>query len=185
MKLRYGVLAVLVGGLTVIPSVTALATQPDPNHKVTICHRTHSAGNPYVIITVDEAAINADTGDDNGKGDHQTHNEGPVPNPPTTENFAAVKAAGGWWGDIIPPFYENGDPGYWPSLNWDANGQAVFENGCKPTNYPAVPVSGELASSTTGNDATAANNWLLIGGGIAIGVGAFAAGRKVLLGRTK
>jgi hypothetical protein len=35
----------------------ALATQPDPEHKVTICHRTASDSNPYVEITIDEAAL--------------------------------------------------------------------------------------------------------------------------------
>lgn len=37
----------------------ALATQPDPEHKVTICHRTASDSNPYVEITIDEAALDA------------------------------------------------------------------------------------------------------------------------------
>lgn len=129
-------LAALVGAVALLPLHAAWATKPDPDHKVTICHRTHSATNPYVRITVDEASINGDLGDDHGQGDHQTHNEGPVPDPATYENFAQVKANGGWWGDIIPPFYENGDAGYWNALNWDAAGQAVFNNGCDPVGEP-------------------------------------------------
>lgn len=41
---------------------TALATKPgtDPDavdgHKITICHATNSATNPYVVITIDVAA---------------------------------------------------------------------------------------------------------------------------------
>lgn len=34
----------------------ANATPPNPDHKVTICHRTGSATNPYVILTADIAA---------------------------------------------------------------------------------------------------------------------------------
>lgn len=35
------------------------ATQPHPEHKVGICHRTASDENPYVYIEVDEAAVPA------------------------------------------------------------------------------------------------------------------------------
>ena len=36
-----------------------LATQPDPLHKVTICHRTDSEKNPYVQITVGRTTVQA------------------------------------------------------------------------------------------------------------------------------
>jgi hypothetical protein len=100
------------------------ATKPDPLHKVTICHRTHAETNPYVIITVDEASVDGDNGNDHGKGDHLFEHTGPV-------WFPGAKAAGVFWGDIIPPFYSDGETltGY-PSLNWNAAGQAIFENGC-------------------------------------------------------
>lgn len=123
--------------LVLVFAATAFATQPDPNHLVPICHRTHSATHPYDLIKVDEASIDGNTGNDHGNGDHQTHNEGPVPNPPTEANFQAVKAAGDGWGDIIGDRYVNGDLGTWHVLNWDAAGQAVFYNGCNPV--PATP----------------------------------------------
>jgi len=43
-----------------------LATKPDPDHKVSICHRTASDSNPYTFISIDEAAL--DTHLDNGDG---------------------------------------------------------------------------------------------------------------------
>lgn len=38
---------------------TTLATKPDLEHKVGLCHRTASDTNPYVYIEVDEAALDA------------------------------------------------------------------------------------------------------------------------------
>jgi hypothetical protein len=104
----------------------ALATQPDPLHKVTICHRTDSEKNPYVQITVDEASVDGNAGNDKGKGDHLLEHVGLVWAGPSTPKEPK-------WGDIIPPFYSDGSTltGY-PSLNWDAAGQAIFDNGCKP-----------------------------------------------------
>jgi hypothetical protein len=108
----------------------ALATQPDPNHKVTICHRTNSVTNPYVVITVDEASVDGDNGNDNGKGDHLLEHLGPVWDANTTYS---PPHNGDQWGDIIPPFYADGvTPTGYPSLNWNAAGQAIFDNGCKP-----------------------------------------------------
>jgi hypothetical protein len=100
------------------------ATKPDPLHKVTICHRTHSESNPYVQITVDEASVDGDNGNDHGQGDHLSEHQGPV-------WYPGAKAAGVYWGDIIPPFYSDGVTlTSYPSLNWNSAGQAIFANGC-------------------------------------------------------
>ena len=120
----------------------ALATQPDPLHKVTICHRTNSVTNPYVIETVDEASVDGNAGNDNGKGDHLLEHLGPVFDfnspPPPPHN-------GDQWGDIIPPFYSDGiTPTGYPSLNWDADGMALFEAGC---NFPGESVEESVAES--------------------------------------
>ena len=102
----------------------ALATKPDPLHKVTICHRTHSETNPYVVETVDEASVDGNNGNDHGQGDHLLEHTGPV-------WYPGAKADGVFWGDIIPPFYSDGATltGY-PSLNWNADGQAIFRDHC-------------------------------------------------------
>jgi len=56
-KLLAGVMLALVG--LVVTGGAASATQPDPEHKVGLCHRTASDTNPYVYIEVDEASLDA------------------------------------------------------------------------------------------------------------------------------
>ena len=72
-------------------AAAASATQPAPDHKVTICHATASATNPYVVITVDIASIVGDAG----------HGQSGVNE-----------------GDIIPPFAMDGY--VYAGHNWDA-----------------------------------------------------------------
>lgn len=109
----------------------ALATQPDASgeHKVTICHRTNSVTNPYVVITVDYSAADGSLVHDNGNGDHTIH-LGPVfdwENPPPPPHN------GDQWGDIIPPFSWPGDAnhagGSYPGMNWTDEGQAIYNEG--------------------------------------------------------
>jgi hypothetical protein len=49
-----GVLALVLAGFGV---TGAGATKPNPEHKVTLCHRTGSYSNPYVEITPDVASV--------------------------------------------------------------------------------------------------------------------------------
>ena len=92
--------------------------------KVEICHATASYKNPYVV---NEPAAD---GDVSGHAGHV----GPifyVDIPKHTE-----------WGDIIPPFYydDGGEmPAFFPGLNWDEEGQAIYENDCViPTPTPTL-----------------------------------------------
>ena len=76
--------------------------------KVTICHRTASASNPYVKIEVDDDAVNGKS-----NGDHYLEHTGPI---------FPDKDEHGKWGDIIPPL-----PGVHSGLNW-LEGQALLED---------------------------------------------------------
>ena len=85
------------------PSMTPAVAPTNAPGKVTICHATSSAKNPYVEVTVSENAVTRK----NGHGEH------------TGGLYPAVN-----WGDIIPPF-----PGF-AGLNWPA-GSAILANNCE------------------------------------------------------
>lgn len=84
--------------------------------KIRLCHATSSGSNPYTEVEVDDDSIYKN-------GGHGTHHSNR---------------------DIIPPFTE---PAYWShreyhpaishaGLNWDAQGQKIWNNGC---NVPVEP----------------------------------------------
>jgi hypothetical protein len=117
---------------------TTMATKGTP-HKVTICHATASMTNPYVRITVDQAAVDGVSG--HGPADHLARHTGPVWDPSMTKHST--------WGDIIPPFYSDGTADGLPSLNWTAAGQAIFYNDCKPAAQTTTTTSGTTTKATT------------------------------------
>lgn len=88
------------------PAVTTalfLAPNDPPQPKVTICHATASASNPYVVITVAPEAVIT-----KGHDQHQDRR------------------------DIIPPFdyVKSGKTLTYAGLNWDARGRAIYAAGC-------------------------------------------------------
>jgi hypothetical protein len=124
-------------------SVTAQSGNSD---NVTLCHRTNSDTNPYVVITVDPA------GAYNG---HYLEHQGPIWDPTLKDQHIE-------WGDIIPPFEFNGAT---YSLNWP-DGEAIFDAGCEivatatptetateavetPTNTPTATPTGTLTPTNT------------------------------------
>ncbi len=118
----------LLGAALLAPSA-AMATQPAPDHKVTICHRTNSNTNPYNEITVDIASSG------HLQGGHDTEHEGPIWDP-------SLKNQKIEWGDIIPP-YTYGDFSY-PGQNWTDEGAAILRAGCVvETESESVPVETE------------------------------------------
>lgn len=84
--------------------------------KVTLCHATDSWKNPYVEITV--SAAGAYHG-------HYLQHQGPI--------FSSSLPKHTKWGDIIPTFTYHSNQ---YSLNWTAEGQEIFNNGCQ---VPAPP----------------------------------------------
>lgn len=116
---------VLTSGFWAATAVAGRHSSGKSGH-VTICHRTGSHHNPYVVISPSASGVY--------HGHYSEHNEHAVfPN----------TAADGKWGDIIPPFQYKGVT---YSLNWDAAGQAIWSNGCRP-----VPSGG---TTTTTNSTT-------------------------------
>jgi hypothetical protein len=121
-----------------VPGV-AFAAQGDnngnKNSRQTICHSTNSNTNPYVVITPNK----------NGDLDGHTHHTGPIWSPD-------LKAQHISWGDIIPPFdYNNhGTPAHYDGMNWTAEGQAWFANGCAAPSGGGGGTTGGTTGDTTG-----------------------------------
>ena len=119
--------------------VTCTFTNTENDKSVTICHRTNSVSNPYNQQTVNYSAA---TGAQKGT-DHTGHT-GPVFDPnasyPTPHN-------GDQWGDIIPPYSWSG--GSYPGLNWDAQGQAIYNNNCVSTQTGSITIVKSANPTTT------------------------------------
>lgn len=104
-----------------VSDTVLLGSPPAPpareDGKVTICHATNSALNPYRAITVALSAV-----DGIGNNDHSSH-VGPV------FNTSIHNQQDRGWGDIIPPVpgSENTNVG----LNWNTEGAAIWNNDCK------------------------------------------------------
>ncbi|CAN5708413.1 hypothetical protein BH24CHL5_BH24CHL5_02020 [soil metagenome] len=88
-----------------------------PGNNLTICHATPAEVNPYVVIT---PSISSEGFVEGGHSDHT--------------------------GDIIPPYYYAPTGFHYDGLNWDAEGQAIYENDCNvpeptapPTDAPTLP----------------------------------------------
>jgi hypothetical protein len=136
-----GVLA-LLGALLTLTAVFDVGAGTShaaaQEHKVTICHRTDAVKNPYVKISVDSSAADAQPP---AQGDHALEHQGPIA---SSEAVAqSLKDQHIEWGDIIPP-HDN-----FAGLNWTAAGQAIFRNDCKvPQQPPKTPEAKETPKAT-------------------------------------
>ena len=129
-----GMVAIVSAGLGVS---VAGATKPNPEHKVTLCHRTASRSNPYVTISPDVASVLHAQG-------HDGHN-GPIYSDALAKN---VK-----WGDIIPPF-DYGPGEQYTGQNWTSEGQALFDNDCNGPNESTTTSSSTTTSTVPGDTTT-------------------------------
>jgi hypothetical protein len=90
--------------------------------KVTLCHATHAVTNPYVIITIDPAAIFRQGHDLH----HWRHPNGTTLRTPRTFFQVDSPSAQNDWDDVIPAFYyttaQDPVPAFYPGLNWPADG---------------------------------------------------------------
>lgn len=110
VKLKSIAAGVAAAGLIATAPVAAVLAQSgngndNPGNNITICHATGSATNPYVVNSPNANGIIS------GHDKHQDLR------------------------DIIPPFdYKSGKTTkHFPGQNWTASGQAIYNNGCKPT----------------------------------------------------
>ena len=135
----------VVGALTLVSTIGGVVaannavSDPAPGQNLTICHRTNSNTNPYVI---ESPNINA-TG---LHGGHITHT-GPIWDP--TLKSKHIK-----WGDIIPAFDytdKGGITQHFPGLNDDAEGAQILANGCNIPNT-VVPGTPTVTQSVCNSD---------------------------------
>ena len=111
--------------------------------KVIVCHRTNAVDNPYTRIPVAVSSVDGNTANDNGNNeDHLDKHIGPV-----FDALVHLKSSDNW-GDIIPPFDEDGNPYASTSLiglNWTTDGQAIWNKNCN------IPASTTTPGSGNGN----------------------------------
>lgn len=127
--------ALLTAGLFAATAIAGNHASTKSGH-VTICHRTGSHHNPYVVISPSVSGVY--------HGHYKEHNEHAVfPN----------SASDGKWGDIIPPFQYRGVT---YSLNWNTDGQAIWNNGCRPaaTGGGTTTHGGTTTMTTPGSTVT-------------------------------
>ena len=108
-----------------------------PPRKVTICHRTNSESNPYVVLMVNQNAADGIAGNSGQVPDHYGEHQGSI-------FELGMKDQGIEWGDIIPPI-----EGIHGGLNWTSEGRVIWENGCEPVTPPTTTTTTLPPTTTT------------------------------------
>ena len=152
---RAALTTLFVGLLMGFTAGQALATQPDPEHKVGICHRTASDTNPYVYIEVDEASLDAHL--NNLPGHPAKTNEDGSPR----NDYLADG----------PEDCEVNEPSPSPSPSPDPSP--------KPPKEPKTPI-GESPRKDTAHTGADVGDWVLIGGAFLVSaLAAYGISRKL------
>lgn len=128
-KVSIGIITIFTVGFAVFNITQNVSATPD-RLKVDICHATSSESNPYVSLNVAQDSVDGNGGNDNGQGDHYLNH----PN------------------DIIPPI-----SGIHSGLNWTTEGQAIWNNGCKPhhpTTTTSTSTSTSISTTTSSSTST-------------------------------
>src|SRR3990167_4883449 len=122
MRKIASIFSIVILSSIVFITTNVSATPPNPDHKVTLCHRTGSESNPYVIITTDIAS------DGYVQGGHDQHEQ----------------VGNGYGGDIIPAYQytaRDGSVFNYPGKNLGSGGSEILANGCQvPSTTTTVPI---------------------------------------------
>ncbi len=122
-------------------SGTASANNNNDNEdKVTICHRTNSATNPYVKQSVNKNAVDGVAGNSGNEADHFGEHKGPLAS--SVAVAKALKDDKTEWGDIIPPVSPHN------GLNWP-QGQQILNANCDIREDTSVVVKKKLIPSNS------------------------------------
>ena len=120
-------LGLSIGVLTTTGVISATGQSPAAGFHVTICHRTGSASNPYIIISPDVEGVV------NGHLDHE-------------------QTGNGLGGDIVPEFIYNGIR-YSKNLNTDfgngISGARILASGCRMPGGPTPTPTPRLTPTPT------------------------------------
>lgn len=124
--------------LTALIGVGSSIAGAGQEDNITICHRTNSNANPYVIITTDASGQNGGT-------DHLNEHKGPLWNPDLKKQKIE-------WGDVIPPppGQTEGSQAYEELLDAGGTFEAFLENDCAT---PPVPTHDVTLDKVTDGDA--------------------------------
>lgn len=120
-KIVFAGVFTVASALGALAPVTATLASNNKDHKVTICHATNSATNPYVVNTVDYNSIVRKSG-------HDGHNGGVAV---SVAHATELKNNKQMWGDIIPAIAKHNYAG----KNLTTEGRTILANGC---NFPTV-----------------------------------------------
>jgi hypothetical protein len=131
---RRGRVSIVLSAAAVLMLVIVRGSFAAPADKITICHATNSASQPYISVT-----DSLDGSNGSSQNDHTLHT-GPIA---TSEEVAQqLKDDQIDWGDIIPPV------GDFAGLNWTEEGQAIYNNDC------SFAVAGDDGTDETADDSS-------------------------------